>query len=101
MKQARALRSTFRDEVDRLLSGGALLALPTLAAPPPLRDVGAGALASFRSQCIRLLCPAGLGACPQLAFPVRTGGLEFSLSLLGAMQADPSLVDVACWISSS
>lgn len=101
VKQARALRSTFRDEVDRLLSDGALLALPTLAAPPPLRDAGASELASFRSQCIRLLCPAGLGCYPQLAFSVQTGSLEFSLSLLGAMHADRSLVDIAHRMTSS
>lgn len=95
VKEAHKVRSAFRHETGRLLSGGQLFALPTLAETAPLRDATSEQLAGFRSTNIRLLCLAGLGGYPQLAFPTLAGAREFSLSLLGEPNADRILVGTA------
>lgn len=71
-----------------------MLALPTLAKDPP-RNSTRDELAAFRSGCIHLLCLAGLGGYPQLAFPASSHGMQFSLSLLGARNADRMMLNTA------
>lgn len=95
VREAYGLRNAFRNETAHLLAFGNVVALPTLPMEAPLRDAGADQLMAFRGRCIRLLCLAGLGGYPQLAFPASAGGREFSLSLLGAPNADRMLVDTA------
>lgn len=98
---ARRMRNVFRREMAEVLANGALLALPTLAMEAPMRDAPAAHFASFRSACIRLLCLAGLGGCPQLSFPISDGGREFSLSLIGDAGTDRLLVDTASRLKTS
>ncbi|AOF92515.1 amidase family protein [Sinorhizobium sp. RAC02] len=95
VKEAQAIRRAFRREMNAAFADGALLALPTLAASPPRREDTADQLAEFRSACIPYLCLAGLGGYSQLAFPASVGDREFSLSLIGAANADLLLVDTA------
>lgn len=93
--EARRIRSEFRNETSHLLADGKMLALPTLAMNAPPRDASAGHFDAFRTANIRLLCLAGLGGYPQLAFPVLNASHGFSLSLVGASYADRVLIDTA------
>ncbi|XUY29005.1 amidase family protein [Agrobacterium sp. rho-8.1] len=95
VQEARRIRSKFRNETSHLLADSKILALPTLAMKAPPRDATAGQFDTFRSANIRLLCLAGLGGYPQLAFPVFNASQSFSLSLVGAVGADRSLVVMA------
>lgn len=95
VREARRIRSEFRNETSHLLADSKILALPTLAMKAPPRDATAGQFDAFRSANIRLLCLAGLGGYPQLAFPVLNASQSFSLSLVGAVGADRSLVVMA------
>lgn len=95
VKAAHRIRSEFRNETSHLLADSKMLALPTLAMKAPPRDATAGHFDAFRSSNIRLLCLAGLGGYPQLAFPILNATQGFSLSLVGASDADRVLVDTA------
>jgi amidase len=95
VQEARRICSAFRNETAHLLAGGKLLALPTLAIDAPPRHASTDLLAAFRSASIRLLCLAGLGGYPQLAFPVSGTGRKLSLSLMGGLNADRLLVETA------
>ena len=92
---ARKVRNAFQREMAEILTGTALLALPTLATDAPMRDSSITQLNSFRSACLRLLCLAGLGGFPQLSFPVSSGSTEFSISLLGGSGTDRHLMATA------
>ncbi|MBY3229173.1 amidase family protein [Rhizobium laguerreae] len=95
VREAFKIRKFFSAEIDRLLRGNVILALPTLAMNPPRRDAEPECFAAFRSACIKLLCLSGLGGCPQLAFPIVNCAGNVSLSLFGARSADRMLVKVA------
>ena len=95
VQEARRIRSEFRNETSHLLADSKMLALPTLSQNAPPRDAAAGQFDAFRSANIRLLCLAGLGGYPQLAFPILNATQGFSLSLVGASDADRVLVDTA------
>jgi amidase len=95
VREAHGIRRAFRKETAHLLADCKLLALPTLAMDVPMRNATVDRLTAFRTGCIRLLCLAGLGGFPQLAFPVSGDGRDFSLSLLGAPDADRMLVEAA------
>jgi amidase len=92
VQEARRIRSEFRSETSHLLADSKMLALPTLSQNAPPRDATVGQFDAFRSANIRLLCLAGLGGYPQLAFPVLNATQSFSLSLVGSVGADRSLV---------
>lgn len=95
VQEARRICCAFRNQTSQLLAGCKLIALPTLAIDAPPRDASPDRLAAFRSASIRLLCLAGLGGYPQLAFPASGGGRELSLSLMGAPNSDRALVETA------
>ncbi|MBY5865015.1 amidase family protein [Rhizobium leguminosarum] len=95
VREAFKIRKFFSAEIDRLLGGNVILALPTLAMNPPRRDAEPECFAVFRSACIKLLCLSGLSGCPQLAFPIVNCAGNVSLSLFGARSADRMLVKVA------
>lgn len=95
VQEARRICSAFRNQTAQLFAGCKLMALPTLAIDSPSRDASPDQLAAFRSASIRLLCLAGLGGYPQLAFPTSGGGRELSISLMGAPNSDRALVEMA------
>ncbi len=100
VQEARRIRREFRNETSHFLADSKMLALPTLAMNAPPRDATVGQFDAFRSTNIRLLCLAGLGGYPQVAFPVLNETHGFSLSLVGASNADHALANVANRITS-
>lgn len=95
VREARRIRKLFSVEVDRLLCENVVVALPTLATSPPMRDADPESFAAFRSACIKLLCLSSLSGCPQLAFQIANCAGNVSLSLLGAQSTDRMLMNVA------
>ena len=84
-----------RDHIERLLCGGAILMLPTLAGPGPKRDADAQTLAMFRTSASLSFAIGGLAGVPWLTLPVGTiEGAPIGLSLVGAAGTDRRLVEL-------
>ena len=85
-----------RDHIERLLCGGAILMLPTLAGPGPRRDADAQTLAKFRTSASLSFAIGGLAGVPWLTLPVGTiEGAPIGLSLVGAAGTDRRLVELS------
>jgi amidase len=84
-------------QLDRLLSPGDVLCLPTSPriAPPkntPTDDIEF----RYRNQAICLLCIAGLGGLPQISLPVaQLDGMPLGLSIVGPRGCDLALLALA------
>lgn len=98
LARAEAVRDAFTAEVDTLLSRVAVIALPTMAGPPPLvADAG------DTSRLVRmttLVRPFNLSGHPAIAVPLApVGGAPASLQLVAAKGADELLCAVAAHIA--
>lgn len=99
VSRAEAVRDAFTAEVDALLSRVAVIALPTMAGPPPLvADAG------DTSRLVRmttLVRPFNLSGHPAIAIPLApVGGAPASLQLVAAKGADELLCGVAAHIAA-
>ncbi|CAO3411242.1 amidase [Azospirillum largimobile] len=99
VSRAEAVRAAFTAEVDALLSRVAIIALPTMAGPPPLvADAG------DTSRLVRmttLVRPFNLSGHPAIAIPLApVGGAPASLQLVAAKGADELLCAVAAHIAA-
>jgi amidase len=82
--------------MEELLTGGAVLALPTVPGIAPLRNAPPAETEDFRSRSLALLCPAGLARLPQVSLPLATlDGCPLGLSLIAARGADEMLLELA------
>lgn len=98
VSRAEAVRAAFTAEVDALLARVAVIALPTMAGPPPLvADAG------DTSRLVRmttLVRPFNLSGHPAIAIPLApVGGAPASLQLVAAKGADELLCAVAAHIA--
>lgn len=98
VSRAEAVRAAFTAEVDALLSRVAIIALPTMAGPPPLvADAG------DTSRLVRmttLVRPFNLSGHPAIAIPLApVDGAPASLQLVAAKGADELLCAVAAHIA--
>lgn len=96
--RAEAVRAAFTAEVDALLARVAVIALPTMAGPPPLvADAG------DTSRLVRmttLVRPFNLSGHPAIAIPLPpVGGAPASLQLVAAKGEDELLCAVAAHIA--
>ena len=98
LDRAEAVRDAFTTEVDALLARVAVIALPTMAGPPPLV-----AEAGDTSRLVRmttLVRPFNLSGHPAVAIPLApVGGAPASLQLVAAKGADELLCAVAAHIA--
>jgi amidase len=92
---AEAQRKDIRARLDDLLGGDALLLLPTMPCPAPLRAASPQERDAFRARALNGLCPAGLAGLPQISMPLgEADGAPAGLSLLGPRGADEALLEL-------
>lgn len=90
---AEGVRQEVRVFLRRAFTQVRVLVLPTVPGAAPLRTTGLGAMENYRRTAMRLLCIAGLGACPQVSLPLLSAdGAPLGLSLLGAPGSDRQLL---------
>jgi amidase len=94
LAEAEALRRAFAAEVDRALSDCDVLALPTLASPPPrLADAADTSAAVAMTTLVR---PFNLSGHPAITLPLNNAaGLPVGLQLVGRRGADEALCAIA------
>jgi amidase len=93
---ASRLRAEFAARMSELLSGGALLCLPTAPDIAPRLDADAESLVQHRDRVLSLTSPAGLAGLPQVTLPVaEVGGCPLGLSLIAGPDGDRGLLDFA------
>jgi amidase len=95
---AQAVRRRFTDEVDAALATCEVLALPTLASPPPRVAEAADTLAAVAMT--RLVRPFNLSGHPAITLPLdRADGLPAGLQLVGRHGGDEALCAAATLIT--
>lgn len=89
LAQAHAIRQEVSAGFVLALGETTVLALPTIATPPPGIDAEEPELDRFRARSIAILCLAGLGGCPQVVVPCfDEQGAYVSVSLIAPPGAD-------------
>ncbi len=84
-----------------LLSGNAVLVLPSVHTIAPRINTPAADLDDFRSRAMSLLCIAGLARLPQISLPLaKFDGCPLGLSLIAARGNDTMLLDLARQLSA-
>ena len=97
--EARAIRDQIRSNLDAVLSGTRVLALPTIPTPPPGIGADESEFDRFRTRSISLLCIAGLSGCPQIAVPYfGKDGAYLSISYIAAAGSDRRALHAAAQI---
>jgi amidase len=92
--KAKPQRDQVAEHVARLLSGEALLCLPTAPGIAPKLNTPADELEAFRARAFALLSIAGLARLPQINLPVGTlDGCPIGLSLIGPHGSDRGLLE--------
>jgi amidase len=70
--------------------------MPTMPDVAPLAAAEESTLEDYRNRAIRMLCIAGLAACPQISLPLGERlGVPLGISLVGPVGSDRSLVALA------
>jgi len=94
--EARAFRGLFRQRVQALLAGGAVLVYPTSPVPAPRLDVGTEAQQAVRERTMGVTAIAGLAGLCEVSIPAaRVDGAPVGLSLAAAPGRDRALLAVA------
>jgi len=97
------IREEVREEIDRILDGGAIFVLPTTPGIAPKRGLSDSATESWRKKCFELLCIATLCGLPQVSIPLdapKSAGTQ-GLSLIGGYQMDKMVMVAAREILSN
>ena len=90
---AKPKREAVADHMAQLLTGDALLCLPTAPGIAPKLNTAPQELEAFRARAFALLSIAGLARLPQINLPVgMLDGCPIGLSLIGARGADRGLL---------
>jgi amidase len=93
---AKTRREEIARQMEVLLAGGAVLALPTVPGIAPIRNAVPAETEDFRARSLALLCPAGLARLPQVSLPLATlDGCPLGLSLIAARGNDEMLLALA------
>ena len=93
--RARDRRQDIAARLHRLIPADAVVCLPTVPGPAPLRVTPAAELEAFRARALELSCPAGLAGLPQISLPLATlDGAPLGLSLMAAAGGDEMLLGI-------
>jgi len=93
---ARTRREEIARYMEDLLSGGAVLVLPTVPGIAPIRNALPAETEDFRARALALLCPAGLARLPQVSLPLaKLDDCPLGFSLVAARGSDMMLLELA------
>jgi amidase len=94
--RARTRREEITRRMDDLLSGNAILALPSAPGAALPRSSAPEVVDGLRARALPMLCVAGLARLPQVSLPLATvDGCPLGLSLIAARGKDTLLLDLA------
>lgn len=92
--QAQAVQDAFYHRLDRILTPGTVLCLPSAPGIAPLLNTPAAEMEAFRSKAMQFLCFAGMAGTPQISIPVaEQDGCPLGLSVMMRRGADRALLD--------
>jgi amidase len=74
---------------------GAVLVLPTVPGPAPLRAAGPAEIDDVRGRTLRICCLAPLAGAPAVSLPLAGGVAPVGLCLVGAPGTDTALLTLA------
>jgi len=93
---ARARRSSFQEDLARVLGADGYLLQPAASGPAPRIDLEGAAKDDLRLRTMQLTAPAGLGGSPVVSMPLATvGALPVGLALVGLPGDDHEVVRLA------
>ncbi len=102
IEAASSVQADFVERMEPMLAGGAVVCMPTTAAPAPPVGESLSARATLRSLNSSLTCIAGMLGAPQINLPLaEVDGLPAGLSLLGERGSDEMLIAFAREIEAS
>ena len=94
--RARTRREEITRRMDDMLSGNAVLALPSAPGAALPRNSAPEVVDGLRARALPMLCIAGIARLPQLSLPLATvDGCPLGLSLIAARGNDVLLLDIA------
>lgn len=89
------VHAVVKAHIEKLLGKGAVMVLPTLPGPAPLRTAEEKTLAKFRTMASLSFAVGGLAGVPWLTIPLgKMAGAPVGLSLIGAEGSDRRLVAI-------
>ena len=99
---ARMSREDIAKRMATLVSGRAILVLPTVPGIAPLVDTPLAELEDFRGRAMSLLCISSLARLPEITMPLGVfEGCPLGLSLIGPAGSDEMLIAAAARIAAS
>lgn len=101
-REAYAQRADIMAQVNELVDGGGVLAMPTAASVAPLRTTPLEEISATRLQSTKMLCISPLSKTPQINLPmVKQFDVPLGLTLIGEHGSDLSLVDFSADMTES
>ena len=91
---ARAIVAAARDELREWLDG-AILVLPTVPGPAPLRTAGPAEIDDIRGRTLRISCLSPIAGAPAISLPLNGHDAPVGLCLIGAPGSDLALLSTA------
>jgi len=99
VREAERTAALLTERVWELLSGGAVMVLPTAPGPAPLLDADPAAVRDQRSLLMTFTVVAPLSRAPQISLPLAdVDGLPIGLGLMAGPGADELLLDVGAFL---
>ena len=89
-------REAIAERLDKLLTGNAILIMPTVPDIAPLLNCPHDQTTAFRERAMGMLCISGIGRLPQVSLPLAMlNGCPLGLSIVAARGNDEMLLEVA------
>lgn len=99
VREAERTAALLTERVWELLSGGAVMVLPTAPGPAPLLDADPVEIADQRARLMTFTVVAPLARAPQITLPLAdVDGLPVGLGLMAGPGADELLLDVGAFL---
>ena len=97
---ARAIVAAARDQLGEWLAG-AILVLPTVPGPAPLRTAGPAEIDDIRGRTLRINCLSPIAGAPAISLPLNGHDAPLGLCLIGAPGSDLALLSAAARLSAA
>lgn len=97
---ARAIVAAARDQLREWLDG-AILVLPTVPGPAPLRTAGPAEIDDVRGRTLRISCLSPIAGAPAISLPLNGHDAPLGLCLIGAPGSDLALLSTAARLQAA